>query len=192
MGTPASRTTAAIAARRRASTAKLQRVTEAVTRLQRRENPVTIQTVARQAGVSRTFLYANTHARAIVEAAIRQTGRDHAHQHETQHAQAEASWRERARNAEEALKVAHQEIRTQRDRIATLLGQIRDLETQWTAEQLQRITTDNANLKDRVRQLTNDNRTLNERLAAARSNSRFQDRRVSQLEAQLLQPHTQR
>jgi hypothetical protein len=35
-------------------------------------------------------------------------------------------------------------------------------------------------------QLTTDNRTLDERLKAARSNLRFQDRRVADLEAQLL------
>lgn len=49
----------------------------------------------------------------------------------------------------------------------------------------QRITTENTDLKQRVRQLTADNRTLDERLNAARSNLRFQDRRIADLEAQL-------
>ncbi|MFJ8753265.1 hypothetical protein ACIREO_28610 [Streptomyces sp. NPDC102441] len=65
------------------------------------------------------------------------------------------------------------------------MGQIRDLETQWTDESIERITTENASLKQRVRQLAQDKRTLEERLQAARSNTRFQDRRISQLEAQL-------
>ena len=104
----------------------------------------------------------------------------------------EATWRERALNAEDALKAAHAEILTQRTRIGELLGQIRDLEAEWTEEAIQRITTENTTLKQRVRQLTTDNRTLDERLKAARSNLRFQDRRIADLEAQLTEsasPH---
>jgi chromosome segregation ATPase len=100
----------------------------------------------------------------------------------------EATWRERALNAEEALKTAHTEIRTQRSRIGDLLGQIRDLEAEWTQDAIQRITTENTTLKQRLRQLTNDHRTLEERLQAARSNLRFQDRRVADLEARLTEP----
>ncbi|MEU9413494.1 hypothetical protein AB0E08_48480 [Streptomyces sp. NPDC048281] len=100
----------------------------------------------------------------------------------------EATWRERALNAEDALKAAHAEILTQRTRIGELLGQIRDLEAEWTEEAIQRITTENTALKQRVRQLTADNRTFDERLKAARSNLLFQDRRVADLEAQLEPP----
>jgi chromosome segregation ATPase len=100
----------------------------------------------------------------------------------------EATWRERALNAEDALKAAHAEITTQRTRIGELLGQVRDLEAEWTQEAIQRITTENATLKQRVRTLTTDNRTLDERLQAARSNMRFQDRRIADLEAQLADP----
>jgi chromosome segregation ATPase len=99
--------------------------------------------------------------------------------------QQEASWRERALNAEDALKAAHAEIRAQRTRIGELMGQVRDLEAEWTEEAIQRITTENTTLKQRVRQLSQDNRSLEERLKAARSNLRFQDRRLADLEAQL-------
>ncbi|WP_206062427.1 hypothetical protein [Nonomuraea basaltis] len=88
------------------------------------------------------------------------------------------------------MKAAHAEIVQQRRRIGELLGQIRDLEAEWTQDAIQRITTENTTLKQRVRQLTTDNRTLEERLKAARSNMRFQDRRVADLEAQLLDPTT--
>ena len=64
----------------------------------------------------------------------------------------------------------------------------RDLEAEWTQEAIQRITTENATLKQRVRQLTTDNRTLDERLQAARSNLRFHDKRIADLEAQLATP----
>jgi hypothetical protein len=85
----------------------------------------------------------------------------------------EETWRERALNAEDALKAAHSEILTQRTRIGELLCQIRDLQAEWTEGTIQRITTENTTLKQRVRQLTTDNRTLDERLKAARSNLRF-------------------
>ena len=104
----------------------------------------------------------------------------------------EATWRERALNAEDALKAAHAEILAQRTRIGELLGRIRDLEAEWTQDAVQRITTENTTLKQRVRQLTADNRTLDERLKAARSNLRFQDRRIADLEARLADPSAAR
>ena len=100
----------------------------------------------------------------------------------------EAGWRERALNAEDALKVANAEVLTQRTRIGELLGRIRDLEAEWTQDAVQRMTVENATLKQRVRQLSTENRTLDERLKAARSNLRFQDRRIADLEARLADP----
>jgi predicted RNase H-like nuclease (RuvC/YqgF family) len=97
----------------------------------------------------------------------------------------EATWRERALNAEDALKAAHTEILAQRSRIGELLGRIRDLEAEWTQDAVQRVTTENTTLKQRVRQLSTDNRALDERLKAARSDLRFQDRRIADLEARL-------
>ena len=104
----------------------------------------------------------------------------------------EASWRERALNAEHALKTANAEILAQRTRIGELLGRIRDLEAEWTQDAIQRVTTENTTLKQRIRQLTADNRTLDERLKAARSTLRFQDRRIADLEARLADPATTR
>ncbi|WP_232246408.1 hypothetical protein [Kitasatospora mediocidica] len=82
-------------------------------------------------------------------------------------------------------QAAPAEILTQRTRIGKLLRRVRDLEAEWTQEAIQRITTENTTLKQRVRQLTADNRSFDERLKAARSNLRFQDRRVADLEAQI-------
>jgi hypothetical protein len=147
--------------------------------------PVTVAAVSRHSGVSRTVLYDNPQARAaLTDAAIRH-GTWRAQDLAARDAGREASWRERALNAEGALKAAHAEIIAQRTRIGELLGQVRDLESEWTQEAIQRITTENVTLKQRVRQLTTDNRTLDERLKAARSNMRFQDRRLADLEAQL-------
>jgi Family of unknown function (DUF6262) len=178
------RTAAAIEARRRAAEQKLQQVRDAIAGLRRRKTPVTYPAVAGAAGVSRTFLYANPGARALITEAISKDGGQKAPAPGTSAGQ-EPSWRERALNAEAALKTAHAEIAAQRRRMAILLGQIRDLEHDLSPEAAQRLATENTTLKQRVRQLNHDNRTLEERLEAARSNNRFADRRIAQLEAQL-------
>ena len=181
---PQPRTAAANAARRAATQAKVQRVRDAIAQLRGHEQPITYPAVALRATVSRTFLYENPDARALVTGAIA-TGTRQRVQAAADGTQQEASWRERALNAEAALKAAHAEIRAQRDRIATLMGQARDAENEWAPQAIGQITTENTTLKQRVRQLTQDNRALQERLQAARSNVRFADRRIAQLEAQL-------
>jgi hypothetical protein len=182
------RTAAAVAARRRSTQAALARVRDALARMRREKTPVTVASISRRAGVSRTFLYSNPEARALLADAIAGTRARTAQDLAGHDAGQEAAWRERALNAEDALKAAHAEITRQRERIGELLGQVRDLEAEWTQEAIQRITSENTILKQRVRQLTADNRTLDERLKAARSNLRFQDRHVADLEARLLDP----
>ncbi|MDO0934208.1 DUF6262 family protein [Streptomyces sp. DG2A-72] len=182
---PQPRTAAALAARRHKTETALQRVHEAIAHLRREKAQVSVAAVARRANVSRTFLYDNPEARAAVASAMAKAGERRTQMLAEQDNEREATWRERALNAEEGLKAAHAEILTQRTRIGELLGQIRDLQAEWTEEAVQRITTENTTLKQRVRQLTADNRTLDERLKAARSNLRFQDRRVADLEAQI-------
>ena len=181
-------TSAAVAARRRKTQAALARVRDVLARMRREKIPVTVAAVSRRAGVSRTFLYSNPEARAALADAMADTHARKAHDLADRDTGQEATWRERALNAEDALKAAHVEILQQRDRIGELLGQVRELEAEWTQEAIQRVTTENTTLKQRVRQLTADTRTLDERLKAARSNLRFQDRRVADLEAQLLDP----
>jgi hypothetical protein len=180
------RTAAAVAARRDNAQAALARVGDVLARMRREKTPVTVAAVSRRAGVSRTFLYSNPEARTLLADATAGTRARTAQDLADRDAAQEAAWRERALNAEDALKAAHAEIARQRERIGELLGQVRDLEAEWTQEAIQRITTENTTLKQRVRQLTADNRTLDERLKAARSNLRFQDRRVADLEARLL------
>jgi hypothetical protein len=189
---PQPRTAAALAARRRDTQAALDRVHEAITRLRRDKTPVTAAAVARRADVSRTFLYTNPDAKTAVAKAIRETATQRNRLQDDQDDAGEASWRERALNAEHALKTTNHEIMTQRTRIGELLGRIRDLEAEWTQDAIHRITTENTTLKQRVHQLTADNRTLDERLKAARSNLRFQDRRIADLEARLADPSAAR
>jgi vacuolar-type H+-ATPase subunit I/STV1 len=183
---PPPRTAAALEARRRHTRGKVDQVRTVIAELKRQKVPVTVAAVVRRADVSRTFLYENPDARALVTDAVDRGSATLEPTTPRPDSPSETQWRERALNAEDALKAAHGEIRTQRNRIAQLMGQIRDLETQWTDESIERITTENSNLKQRVRQLTQDKRTFEERLQAARSNSRFQDRRIADLESKLL------
>ncbi|MFE7803820.1 DUF6262 family protein [Streptomyces sp. NPDC057430] len=187
---PGPRTAAALAARRRKTETALQRIHEAITRLRREKAQVSVAAVARRADVSRTFLYDNPQARTAVATAMAEAGERRSQMLADQEDEREATWRERALNAEDTLKAAHTEILDQRTRIGELLGQICDLQAEWTEETIQRITTENTTLKQRVRQLTADNRTLDERLKAARSNLRFQDRRLADLEARITDPGT--
>ncbi|MGW4595354.1 DUF6262 family protein [Streptomyces sp. NPDC004457] len=178
-----SRTDAAVRARRRATQEMLKRLQTALAAAARDHMPVTIAALARTARVSRTFLYQNQQARALIEQAKR-TDRPH-HAVSNKSSRAQPAWKERALNAEDALTQAHREIRTQRTRIAELLGKIRDLEHDLPEGSLRRIITENTTLKQHVRQLTQDNQQLQERLTSARQNNRFMDKRIADLESQL-------
>ena len=178
-------TEAALAARHRATEAALNRVQDAIAHLRREKAQVSVAAIARRAGVSRTFLYSNPGARTAVATAVADAGEHRVQMAAARDDEREATWRERALNAEDGLKAAHAEIIAQRTRIGELLGQVRDLESEWPQEAITRVTTENATLKRRVRQLTTDNRTLDERLKAARDNLRFHDKRIADLEAQL-------
>jgi predicted transcriptional regulator len=182
------RTAAASQARKQATGEALIRVRDTLTRLRRDKHPITVAAVARRATVSRTFLYTNQDAKQLLaEAITRSNTQQRQHTAADPNALQEATWRERALNAEDALKAANNEIRSQRTKMGELIGQIRDIEAEWTQESIQRITTENTTLKQQVRELTSGNRTLAERLQAARSNLRFQDRRIADLEAKLLE-----
>lgn len=181
-------THAANQARRLATRDKLQRIREALQRLRQQQAQVTYPAVAQRAGVSRTFLYQNADAQALMAAAITTHVATRRQLQAAADAQAEASWRERALNAEDALKASRSEIRTQRDRIGLLLGQIRDLEASYDEDTTQRVAAENATLRQRARQLVQENRAIEEKLRAARSNNRFLDKRIAQLEAELAAP----
>ena len=182
------RTAAALAARRRTTEAALQRAHDAIARLRREKTQVSVAAVSRRADVSRTFLYDNPEARAAIAAAMAEAGEHRSRTLADQDDEREATWRERALNAEDALKAAHTEILAQRTRIGELLGQIRDMEAEWTEEAIQRITTENATLKQRVRQT--DRRQPHPRRAAQGRplQPALPDRRVADLEAQLAPP----
>jgi chromosome segregation ATPase len=177
-----STTAAAIEARRAATAQMLQRVGQALRQMRREHALITVAAVARRAGVSRTFLYQNDQARRLIATAA---GDRAAAAQDSKPDPAEASWRQRALNAEHELKRAHSEIATHRNQIGELLGRIRDLEHDLPPDGVQRVLAENHNLRAQVRQLAQDHRQLEERLAGARDNNRFLDKRIADLEAQL-------
>lgn len=187
---PQPRTAAAIRARSENTEQMLHRVRDAITALHRQKMPISLAAIARRAGVSRTFLYENPDARSLATTAVDRQAGQRSSRHAKEDQKLEASWRERALNAEDALTAAHKEIQTQRSRIAVLMGQIRDLEQQFPEDAIGRVTSENSALKQRVQALTQEARSLQERLNAARSNTRFQDRKMAQLEAQLLEANS--
>lgn len=179
------RTAAALQARRATTDDMVERVTQVLRQMRRERVGVTVAAVARRAGVSRTFLYQNEQARGLVKAGSGAAATDEAARDAAEAAAVEASWRERAMNAEHELRRAHSEITMQRGRIGELLGQIRDLESDLPPDGVQQLLTENHTLKAQTRQLAQDNRRLEERLAGARDNNRFLDKRVAGLEAEL-------
>src|SRR5712692_3189874 len=143
MSTAPSRTAAANQARRKRTEEKLRHVAGAIAQLQRRKLPVTYPAIASRAGVSRTFLYDNPAARDLISAAITRTATRRQHDQADRDAQAEASWQQRALNAEQALKTAHAEIRAQRARISELLGQLRDTQHEHDSDAAGRLAAEN-------------------------------------------------
>jgi hypothetical protein len=180
------RTMAANHARQQATRDKVDRIEATLRTMRRERTTITYPAVARRANVSRTFLYQNPDAKNLVTTAIAASGDQRRRTQAALDAQLEASWHQRALNAEDALKAAHTEINIQRERIGILLGQLRDLQTEYTEGTAQRLAEENSTLKQRVRQLTEANRGLEQRLQAARSNNRFLDKRLADLEAELV------
>ncbi|MCH0560122.1 DUF6262 family protein [Streptomyces sp. MUM 16J] len=180
-------TRAAIAARRQQTQDKLAQVEKAIGQLRRERGRLAVRTIAERAGVSATFLYENADARALVKSAVADSHSRHDRLGQEQHDRIEASWRERALNAEAELTSTQKEVFAQRQRIGELMGQVRDFDQMVPGESVQQLTTENTTLKHRVHQLTLEHRRLQERLEGARSNLRFADKRIADLEAQLLE-----
>ncbi|UQA91346.1 hypothetical protein [Streptomyces halobius] len=67
-----------------------------------------------RADVSRTFLYGNPEARTAVATAMAEAGERRSYILAERDDERDATWRERALNAEDALKAAHAEILAQR------------------------------------------------------------------------------
>ncbi|MFE0376109.1 hypothetical protein ACFW1M_11070 [Streptomyces inhibens] len=96
-------------------------------------------------------------------------------------------WPDGSVDEEAALTRTQREVFAQRQRIGELMGQLRGFDQMVPGESVQALTVENTTLKRRVQQLTREHRSLQERLESARSNLRFADKRIADLEAQLLE-----
>ncbi|MGH3288412.1 MAG: DUF6262 family protein [Streptosporangiaceae bacterium] len=172
----------AIVARRKAAEVKAAAVGKAVKALARTGAPVTSAAVARIAGVSRSFIYENPQARALVTAAQARTQARAAGRIPAAPAQAEASWRERALNAEQRARDLQRELTAQRRVTAGLLGQLRQPDGTWLQEESTRLHAENEHLLDERNQLASERNDLQRKLQAARANlTRLTERQVAGL-----------
>src|SRR5258708_18344964 len=115
-------TAAALEARRATTQAAHQRVHHVLAQMRRDKAPITVAAIARRAAVSRTFLYTNPEARAAVADAAAASGLQRTTDQAAQDTEQEATWRERALNAEDALKTTHAEMLQPRTPLRHLLG----------------------------------------------------------------------
>ncbi|BBJ40653.1 hypothetical protein SSPO_033710 [Streptomyces antimycoticus] len=180
-------TAAAIAARRQQTQDKLTRVEKAIAQLRRERGRLVVRAIAERADVSSTFLYENPDARALVQQAVVDSKSRHDRRTGEKHDRIEGSWRERALNAEAELTRTQNEVLVQRQRIGELMGHLRDADGMVPSESLQHLTTENTTLKRRLQQVTQEHRKLQERLEGARTNLRFSDKRIADLEVELLE-----
>jgi hypothetical protein len=152
-------TRAAIAARRKQTQDKLAKVEKAICQLRRERGRLTIRAIAERAGVSATFLYENTDARTLVKSAVTDSHSRHDRLGQEQHDRIEATWRERALNAEAELTRTQKEVFTQRKRIGEIMGQLSDFDQMVPGESVQQLSTENTTLKHRVQHLTREHRS---------------------------------
>lgn len=172
----------AIDARRRDATTKVAAVEMTVKLLGRTGSPVTRAAVSKLAGVSRSFTYENEEARAIIAAAQARTQARIEARPEEVTAEQEASWRERALNAEDQVRKVRQELTTQRRLVSDLMGQLREPDGTWVEQERDRLRKENELVCSQRNQLLRERDDLQRRLEGARANvSRLSERRVTEL-----------
>ena len=172
----------AIDARRRTAAGKVAAVEKAVKTLGRTGAPITRAGVAQLAGVSRSFTYENDKARAIITEARARTQARVSDRVEIMTAQQEASWRERALNAEDQIRTLHSELTTQRRLVADLMGQLRQPDGTWVQDDRDRLQETNEHLVTERDQLAKDRNQLQRRLDGARANIvHLNNRQVTEL-----------
>ena len=172
----------AILARRRDAAAKAKAVGKAVKTLGRTGAPITRAAVAQLAGVSRSFTYENEAAHAIIaEAQARSQARAEGRT-ATITARDEASWRERALNAEDQIRALRGDLSAERRLVADLIRQLREPDGTWIERDRDRLRVENQQLLAERNQLLRERDGLQRKLDGARANiSRINQRRVAQL-----------
>ena len=172
----------AIDARRRAAVLKVTAVEKAIKALGRAGAPLTRMVVAHLAGVSRSFTYENDAANRMIEAAQARSQARAEDRIETRTIQQEASWRERALNAEDEIRNLRRELSTQRQLVGDLLGQLREPDGTWIEQDRNRLRQEHEYLLNERNQLLRERNELQRRLDGARANiSHLNERRIQDL-----------
>lgn len=143
---------------------------------------VTRTDIARLAGVSRSFTYQNETANTVITSAQSRSQTQQACHIHTLTAQQEASWRERALNAEDQIRSLGRELSKHRQLVAELMGQLRDPDGTWLEHDRNRLRDENERLLTQRNQLLVEQGELHRKLAGARANvSRLTSTRVKEL-----------
>jgi hypothetical protein len=172
----------AIDARRRAAASKVAALEKAIKVLGRSGAPLTRVVVASLAGVSRSFTYENDAANRMISAAQARSLAQAEDRIETRTVHEEASWRERALNAEDEIRNLRGELSTQRQLVGDLLGQLREPDGTWIEQDRNHLRQENEQLLSERNQLLRERNELQRRLDGARANvSRLNERRVQEL-----------
>lgn len=144
--------------------------------------PMTRAAISQLAGVSRSFTYENDEARAIIAAAQTRSQARADDRITAVTAQQEASWRERALNAEDQARELRGELATQRRLVGDLTGQLREPDGTWIEHDRDRLRRDNNTLLQERNRLVGERDELRRKLDGARANvSRLNEQRVTQL-----------
>jgi len=157
-------------------------VGKAVKALGRTGTPVTRVGVAQLAGVLRSFTYENSAANSIIAEAQTRTQARAEGRIEGRTAHEEASWRERALNAEDDIRNLRRELATQRQLVGDLFGQLREPDGGWIERDRNRLRQENEHLLSERNHLLHERNELQRRLDGARANvSHLHERRVQAL-----------
>ena len=172
----------AIATRRTVAAAKVITVERTVKALGRTGVPITRAAVALLAGVSRSFTYQNNEANAFIVAAQTRTQVRLGDRVQALNAQQQASWQERALNAEDQLRAVRRELAEQRQLVGNLIGQLREPDGTWIEDDRNQLRQENEQLRSQRDTQLRERNTLHRPLDGARANvSRLNQQRVSEL-----------
>lgn len=169
--------------RRLDSRAKRQQAADAIAVMEQSGEPITFPAVARRAGVSVSFLYADTALSSCIAGARerqRQAGSDRAWQLPPRSLITEQSLRAELANARERARRLADEVAFLRERLSRQLGAAADIARGEALspliDQLEQraaeLETDNHRQRQRIAQLEADARELTETLDAARAMNR--------------------
>lgn len=124
----------------------------------------------RQPGRLGFFTYENATTRALINEAQARSQAKVTDRVEAMTTQQEASWRERALNAEDQLRGIRRELRTQRRLVADLMGQLRQPDGTWIEDDRNRLREQNEQLLAERDRLAKERNELQRRLEGARAN----------------------